>query len=54
MDVAVGGFAERDDAGVQAMNESTQGKEIERAGFGDIETVVHEFRFLIQGYQSRG
>ena len=41
VDVAMRRFAERDDAGVEAMDEGAEGTEIECALCGDVETVVH-------------
>jgi hypothetical protein len=46
MDVAVRGFAERDDAGIKTVDERAEGKEVERAGFTDVQAVFHS-RMLV-------
>jgi hypothetical protein len=41
MDVAIRGFAKRNDARIEAMNESAKGNEVQRTVFGNVQTVFH-------------
>ena len=47
VNVALAGFAERDDAGIEAMDECAERDEIERAlfGGGNVQTVAHIVEF---------
>jgi hypothetical protein len=41
MDVAIGRFAKRNDAGIQTMDECAEGKKIESAVFRNVQAVFH-------------
>ena len=41
VDLALGGLAERDDAGIEAMDQRAEGQKVQRAFFGDVQTIFH-------------
>jgi hypothetical protein len=45
MNVAMRGFAERDDAGIETVDESAQRNDIESAGGGNAQFGTHSFSF---------
>jgi hypothetical protein len=51
VNLALGGFAERDDAGVKAVNQSAESQEVEFAGLRDLKTVTHRL-FLAEKWKS--
>ena len=47
VDVALGGLAERDDAGIETMDQGAEGQEVQRAFFGDVQTIFHSVFLMI-------
>jgi hypothetical protein len=53
VDVAMRRFAERDDAGIEPMDEGAERHEIERAGFGNVQALLLLHAFGLKGFKFR-
>jgi hypothetical protein len=48
VDSAFRGFAEGDDAGIEAVDECAEGQKVQRAFWGDVQTFAHDVVLMIE------